>query len=117
MITKILVTAESSIISLSYSTATFDEPLWISEYLASLPDDDKIFLGFTKEDLIIDCQFAGSTCTVDNFTLSYNPSLGNCYTFNSGWDPQQTLFISRVAGYHYGKLAFDRFKNKNIFKV
>ena len=93
-----------SIINLSDSTATADELQSISDYLASLTDDEKISLGFSKEDIIIDCQFAGSTCTADNFTLSYNPSLGNCYTFNSGWDPELPLFKSRVAGYRYGKL-------------
>ena len=88
---------------LSDTGAMLDDFQMTADYLASLAEDEKISLSFSKEDMIIDCQFAGFNCTVDNFTLSYNPSLGNCYTFNSGWDPQQTLFISRVAGYRYGR--------------
>ena len=92
---------------ISDSPVTIRDPHLISDYLASQPETEKVLLGYSRDELIIDCQFAGSSCTVDNFTWSYNPTLGNCYTFNSGWDPRQSVFTSRVAGYRYGEVIFD----------
>jgi hypothetical protein len=81
-------------------------PLLVIETLAAMSDDDRRLLGYEEEDLIVDCQYSGYSCTAANFTWSYNPSLGNCYTFNSGWDPDQSLFVTNVPGSRYG--TFER---------
>ena len=38
-----------------------------------------------------------------DFDKFYNPIHGNCYIFNSGWNPDKDLYISRNTGRRYGK--------------
>jgi hypothetical protein len=85
----------------SSALASLDGDL-ITEQLAAMSDSDRRDVGYTVDELISDCQFNGYSCTTDNFTWSYNPTLGNCYTFNSGIDPLQELFVTSLAGYRHG---------------
>ena len=81
----------------------FQEQQALTEKLAAMPLEDKKALGFTATDFILDCQFAGATCSItDNFTEYYNPIHGNCFIFNSGWE-NVTLFKSYKTGPRYGE--------------
>ena len=56
---------------------------------------DLVKFGHNLEDILFDCKFNAIKCTAKNFTWSFNPYLGNCYTFNA---LQQSL----IAGPLYG---------------
>jgi hypothetical protein len=46
-------------------TVTAQQQQQLTETLASLPDEQKAKLGFTKADLILDCTFNGVQCQID----------------------------------------------------
>ena len=56
----------------------------------SLFNDEQINLGHDLKDILIECQFNLSPCNFTDFTWSFDPDYGNCYTFNSGFDSNQT---------------------------
>ena len=52
-------------------------------------------------DILIECLFNNKVCDSSNFIWSFNQILGNCYTFNSGFDSngkKVNLIKSYVAG-------------------
>ncbi|KAL3891467.1 hypothetical protein ACJMK2_003729 [Sinanodonta woodiana] len=50
--------------------------------------------GHQKDDLIMSCKWQGMQCSPENFTYIWNMKHGNCYTFNSGNDPNPALSIN-----------------------
>jgi hypothetical protein len=78
----------------------------IANILNRLSVEEKIMLGFELKDLVVDCQIAGVGCDFNtDFEFFYNPTLGNCYAFNSGWNGKNP-YVSNVAGTINGKSVF-----------
>lgn len=78
----------------------------ITNILNHLSVEEKIMLGFELRDLVVDCQIAGVGCDFNtDFEFFYNPTLGNCYAFNSGWNGKNS-YVSNVAGTINGKSVF-----------
>ncbi|XP_064627110.1 amiloride-sensitive sodium channel subunit gamma-like [Lineus longissimus] len=48
----------------------------------SLEGDDQTTIGYSLNDMMIDCSWAGKSCSPINFTRSTNPRFGNCFSFN-----------------------------------
>jgi hypothetical protein len=72
---------------------------------ANMQNDEKKKLGHDLNDILIDCEFNLKKCDSNNFTWSYDPWFGNCYTFNSGFDANGSkvdLEKSIIAGYKFG---------------
>ncbi|KAI0226439.1 hypothetical protein LSAT2_023023 [Lamellibrachia satsuma] len=82
----------------------FQEQEAFTETLADMSMDDKINIGFQQDEFILDCQFSGYDCsTPKDFQLFYNPTHGNCYIFNSGWNASRsTQWKSYKAGRRFG---------------
>ena len=78
---------------------------------AELTNDEKAAIFFSLQDVVVDCQFAGTSCALErDFTTFYSLTLGNCFSFNSGLNKTQ-LYVSRRAGLRYGiKLAIQLYK-------
>jgi acid-sensing ion channel 5 len=53
----------------------------------NLTKNDLKNLGFSLEYLMVSCEFDGVNCTSEDFIWSHDYNYGNCYTFNSGFDP------------------------------
>ena len=69
----------------------------------SFPDERRKRLGHTIQDILIDCSFNSVTCTASDFTWSFDPVLGNCYSFNTKPnDSRVELKQSSFAGLMYG---------------
>ena len=84
---------------IDYKTSLFD---FTSEY-NQLSNSNKISVGFTASDLIVDCQYAGISCSAENdFVPFLDPTLGNCYSFNSGWNVSQHLRSTAIMGRQFG---------------
>nr|H1AFJ7.1 RecName: Full=Amiloride-sensitive sodium channel subunit gamma; AltName: Full=Epithelial Na(+) channel subunit gamma; Short=Gamma-ENaC; AltName: Full=Gamma-NaCH; AltName: Full=Nonvoltage-gated sodium channel 1 subunit gamma; AltName: Full=SCNEG [Neoceratodus forsteri]BAL46408.1 epithelial sodium channel subunit gamma [Neoceratodus forsteri] len=68
--------------------------------MAQIPNEKKLEMGYSADDLIVTCMYDGQSCDSRNFTLFQHPLHGNCYTFNSGDDGNilQTL----TGGSEYG---------------
>lgn len=78
----------------------------ITNIVNRLSVEEKIMLGFELKDLVVDCQIAGVGCDFHtDFEFFYNPTLGNCYAFNSGWNGKNP-YVSNVAGTINGKSVF-----------
>ncbi|KAG2455711.1 SCNNG protein, partial [Polypterus senegalus] len=60
-------------------------------------------MGYSAEEFISTCTFNGAMCSSRNFTQSYHPTLGNCYTFNSGYDGE--IIQSSTAGSKNGLIV------------
>ena len=43
-------------------------------------------LGHDLADILLGCNFNNQKCTAEDFVWKFDESLGNCYTFNSGFD-------------------------------
>jgi hypothetical protein len=79
-------------------------------YLKDVSVAEKASLGFQASDVILDCQFAGVTCTLRDFTHFYDATLGNCYSFNSHSNTNTTtttdtdahLYTTTLTGRQYG---------------
>uniref|UniRef100_A0A8C5R6Z1 Sodium channel epithelial 1 subunit gamma n=1 Tax=Leptobrachium leishanense TaxID=445787 RepID=A0A8C5R6Z1_9ANUR len=66
--------------------------------LAEIPMETKIAMGYSAEELLVNCFFNGQPCDSRNFTLFHHSLYGNCYTFNNG----QELLVSSMGGIEYG---------------
>ncbi|XP_029432861.1 amiloride-sensitive sodium channel subunit gamma isoform X2 [Rhinatrema bivittatum] len=69
-------------------------------YLAEIPMEEKIDMGYSAEEFIIMCSFDGISCDFRNFTLFHHPLYGNCYTFNGGETGR--VLASSTGGRAYG---------------
>ncbi|XP_062914802.1 amiloride-sensitive sodium channel subunit gamma-like isoform X1 [Mobula hypostoma] len=54
--------------------------------MARVPEQTKLQMGYSADDLILSCSFGGRACDSRNFSLMHHPLRGNCFTFNSGED-------------------------------
>jgi len=52
----------------------------------NLSNDVKKKLGHNLNDILLECTFNQNKCSQTDFTWSFDPLYGNCYTFNSGFD-------------------------------
>ncbi|XP_069838221.1 amiloride-sensitive sodium channel subunit gamma [Dendropsophus ebraccatus] len=68
--------------------------------LAKIPMEEKIALGYSADDLLINCFFDGKTCDARNFTLFHHSLYGNCYTFNDA--TREELLESSMGGAEAG---------------
>ena len=62
-------------------------------------------MGFQIENMLISCYFNYLPCYATDFTYSYNPLYGNCYTFNAAYDSNGTakqIKTSTLSGYYNG---------------
>ncbi|XP_063955787.1 degenerin mec-10-like [Lytechinus pictus] len=57
--------------------------------LANKSIEERISLGHSLDDMLLDCSWKGIPCSPENFTQIYDSQLGNCYTFNSGQHGEQ----------------------------
>ncbi|XP_071976404.1 epithelial sodium channel subunit gamma [Engystomops pustulosus] len=70
------------------------------DILAKIPMEEKIAMGYTADDLLINCFFDGKPCDARNFTLFHHSLYGNCYTFNDA--QQKDLLESSMGGAESG---------------
>ncbi|XP_072916996.1 epithelial sodium channel subunit gamma-like [Hemitrygon akajei] len=54
--------------------------------MAQVPEQAKLQMGYSADDLILSCSFGGRACDSRNFSLMHHVLRGNCFTFNSGED-------------------------------
>ena len=71
-----------------------------------LSDEEKSRLGHNLDDILMECSFNFELCFSSDFTWSFDPSYGNCYTFNSGFldssGSKTDLKKSSIAGARFG---------------
>ena len=70
-----------------------------------LSDDEKKRLAHNFIDILLECEFNNNPCFSTDFTWSFDPFYGNCYTFNTGFDSNGNtaeLKKSYIAGYKFG---------------
>ena len=71
--------------------------------MKSFSDEKRKRLGHTMQDILIDCSFNSVACTAKDFAWSFDPVLGNCYSFNTKPnDTSMELKQSSFAGLMYG---------------
>ncbi|ESN98358.1 hypothetical protein HELRODRAFT_177242 [Helobdella robusta] len=71
-----------------------------AELLTEILSNSSKRFGYTLNDLVLNCTFAGSNCDPKYFFQFYNPIHGNCFVFNSGW--QVASLKSHRTGRRYG---------------
>ncbi|XP_069762628.1 amiloride-sensitive sodium channel subunit gamma-like isoform X2 [Narcine bancroftii] len=52
--------------------------------MAQVPEQTKLQMGYSADDLILSCSFKEQPCDSRNFSLMHHPLHGNCFTFNGG---------------------------------
>ncbi|XP_067859145.1 amiloride-sensitive sodium channel subunit gamma-like [Heptranchias perlo] len=52
--------------------------------MAQVPQQTKLQMGYSANDLMLTCLFDGLPCDSRNFSLMHHPLHGNCFTFNGG---------------------------------
>jgi hypothetical protein len=70
-----------------------------------LSDEEKKKLGHDLKDILFECKFNLERCDSSNFTWSFDPWHGNCFTFNSDLDSsgnETTFKQSTMTGPLYG---------------
>ncbi|XP_075142155.1 epithelial sodium channel subunit gamma [Leptodactylus fuscus] len=65
------------------------------DILSKIPMEEKIAMGYSADELLINCFFDGKPCDARNFTLFHHSLYGNCYTFN---DAQQDQLVESSMG-------------------
>ncbi len=67
------------------------------------PLNERVELSQPKHELILKCSFNQRDCDIDSdFHLHYDPTYGNCFTFN--WNRDEAVTAHRV-GANYGELT------------
>ena len=56
------------------------------EHGYGLSNEEKKKLGHDLDDILIECKYNNQDCSSSDFLWSFDEYLGNCYTFNSGFD-------------------------------
>lgn len=70
-----------------------------------MSDGAKRDLGYRANEMFLYCTFNGDNCNLQNdFWEFYNPTYGNCFTFNSDKVSNQTSRFTSNAGPQFGKL-------------
>ncbi|XP_071964501.1 epithelial sodium channel subunit gamma-like [Antedon mediterranea] len=80
--------------------------------LSEIPLEQKIIMGHTLQDILLDCSWKGFQCGPQNFTTFYHYQYGNCYTFNNGVE-NPVLTTSRP-GPNYG-LSLELFVDQDEY--
>ena len=80
---------------------------WLfSQINNSSNDPEKKLLAHSLNDTLLSCNFAGQTCTSDDFSWIFDhEKFGNCYIFNSGFNSSgQKIGLKQayIAGINYG---------------
>ena len=73
--------------------------------IMSLSIDEKKQLGHSLENILIQCKYNNIPCDSTDFTWSFDPDYGNCYTFNSGFNSNKSkidLKKSSLVGWNFG---------------
>ncbi|XP_064414910.1 amiloride-sensitive sodium channel subunit beta [Latimeria chalumnae] len=74
--------------------------------VSQLPVSEQREIGYSGEEFILTCLFAGEPCDYRNFTQMFHPTYGNCYIFN--WGQDGNALISSNPGADFGlKLVLD----------
>lgn len=70
-----------------------------------LDEDTREEAGHQVWDMIVDCSFNGYQCDYTYFDTFFSPFYGNCFTFNSVFDPDsaESEFVIKRAGPHFGE--------------
>jgi hypothetical protein len=58
----------------------------LNAYLPEYKDEHRKELGFSLEDILIECNYNHNACTHSDFVWFYSLNYGNCYRFNSGFN-------------------------------
>ena len=75
----------------------------VIEFLADAPMDVKKSLGYTFDEFVLDCRFAGRDCMKDGFGMFFDAVHGNCFVFNSGWkNTSDKSYKTYMAGRSHG---------------
>jgi hypothetical protein len=53
---------------------------------ASFSNVERQKLGHSLQDVLVNCQYNGETCSANDFVWKWDPLYGNCYSFNSGYN-------------------------------
>jgi len=53
---------------------------------ASFSNVERQKLGHSLQDVLVNCQYNGETCSANDFIWKWDPLYGNCYVFNSGYN-------------------------------
>ena len=60
------------------------ESLKVSQSGDPLYNSNQSYYGFTIDEMLVSCNYLGSTCSTSDFTLYKSYDYGNCYKFNGG---------------------------------
>ncbi|XP_044160816.1 amiloride-sensitive sodium channel subunit gamma-2-like isoform X2 [Bufo gargarizans] len=93
---------DCTIFTFSSATSAIQEwyRLHYMNILAKIPMEKKIDMGYSADELLINCLFDGKPCDARNFTLFNHSLYGNCYTFNDA--QQKQLLESSMGGSEAG---------------
>ena len=64
--------------------ASYAEMLFHVNY--NMSESERLRLQHPFDTVLIECAFNGEKCTANDFTYEFDPNLGNCYSFNSGFN-------------------------------
>ncbi|KAK2160274.1 hypothetical protein LSH36_137g07058 [Paralvinella palmiformis] len=84
------------------TTEKFQQENKITEMVSNLPEGEQSELGYKSSEMILDCQYSGTECNISSFVKFFNPTHGNCYMFNSGWDRDDEVRTASKTGRRYG---------------
>jgi hypothetical protein len=94
----------------------------LRSFLPEYGDEQRRRLGYSLEEILIECFYNNHVCDHRNFVWSYSIDNGNCYQFNTGIDPETgehnsvPIEKSFIAGAQNGlQLIFFLGESKNRF--
>jgi hypothetical protein len=94
----------------------------LHSFLPEYGDEQRRRLGYSLEEVLIECFYNNHVCDHRNFVWSYSIDYGNCYQFNTGIDPETgehnsvPIEKSLIAGPQNGlQLIFFLGESKNRF--
>uniref|UniRef100_A0A8C4R9G0 Sodium channel epithelial 1 gamma subunit n=1 Tax=Eptatretus burgeri TaxID=7764 RepID=A0A8C4R9G0_EPTBU len=68
--------------------------------MATVPEKDKIAMGYSADELIYACLYSGRTCDARDFTQFHHPHFGNCFVFNN--DSSSKNLTALIPGNRHG---------------
>ncbi|OAF64477.1 hypothetical protein A3Q56_07812 [Intoshia linei] len=77
---------------------SYDKSKMLENLFESKKLNDKKQLGYQFEEFIVDCLYKEFKCVKSDFIHFYSSTLGNCYTFNSGWNSTHPVYSSFIPG-------------------
>ena len=81
----------------------YNDMLYAMNYV--LNDSEKLSLQHPFDKVLVDCSFNNEKCTISDFLREFDPNLGNCFSFNSGFNASKHLVSLKEsvrAGSTYG---------------